>query len=205
MPAPNGSVEGLVGLFKSVLTAVSPSQSTGMARTLHVVLCAIFLAQTSHGALKFESIQLDNEDVGGFPAARFGRWDDRPSTAECKAFPGSHDWPSEREWRLLNTTLGGALLQPALPAAVCYPGPSRDDAACAFLVNNGSSTHFYIDDPITVLTQWPQGETCLPALNAMGTCTRGGFPEYVVNASTVKHVQAAVNFARNNNVRLIIK
>jgi hypothetical protein len=178
-----------------------------MARQIFVciALCVAFLAGTSHGALKFESIQLRDEDVGGFPAAKFGHWDHRPSKAHCKAFPGSDDWPSEQEWRRLNATLGGALLRPTLPAAACYPGPSQDAAACAFLVNNASSTHFYIDDPVTVLTQWPQGETCLPALNATGSCTRGGFPEYVVNASTVKHVQAAVNFARNNNVRLIIK
>jgi FAD/FMN-containing dehydrogenase len=32
-----------------------------------------------------------------------------------------------------------------------------------------------------------------------------GFPEYVVNVSTAAQVQLAVNFARNLNIRLVIK
>ncbi|KAK3900418.1 putative fad binding domain-protein [Staphylotrichum tortipilum] len=179
-----------------------------MLQSLRVALCVsvAFLAGASLGALTLESVQLRDDDVAGFPGAKFGLWaGHHPSKLECKAFPGTDDWPSEREWRRLNATLGGALLQPVLPAAACYAGPNYDADKCAFLVNNASRSHFYIDDPVTVLTQWPQGETCLPVLNATGTCTRGGFPDYVVNASTVRHVQAAVNFARNNNVRLIIK
>lgn len=172
---------------------------------LSLVLCAALLVGKTQGALKCEAIQLKDEEAIGFPAVKFGRWDHRPPKTKCKAFLGSDDWPLEREWQTLNATLGGALLQPPLPATACYPGPSQDAEACAFLVNNASNSHFYIDDPVSVLTQWPQGETCLPARNATGSCTRGGFPQYVVNASTVKHVQAAVNFARNNNVRLIIK
>jgi hypothetical protein len=40
-------------------------------------------------------------------------------------------------------------------------------------------------------------------LNATGKCTQGGWSVYVVNATTVK--QIAVNFARNKNLRLVIK
>ncbi|KAJ9133904.1 6-hydroxy-D-nicotine oxidase [Coniochaeta hoffmannii] len=36
-------------------------------------------------------------------------------------------------------------------------------------------------------------------------CTQGGFPVYAVKVSSVTHVQLAVNFARNNNIRLVIK
>lgn len=179
-----------------------------MLQSLRVAVCVsvALLAGASYGALTLESVQLKDDDVSSFPGAKFGLWGGHhPSMPACKAFPGSDDWPSERDWRRLNDTLGGALLQPVIPAAACYQGSNYDADKCAFLVNNASRNHFYIDDPVTVLTQWPQGETCLPVLNATGSCTRGGFPEYVVNASTVRHVQAAVNFARNNNVRLIIK
>lgn len=37
------------------------------------------------------------------------------------------------------------------------------------------------------------------------TCTLGGFPEYAVNVSNVAQIQLAVNFARNTNVRLVVK
>ncbi|KAL2266754.1 hypothetical protein VTJ83DRAFT_6106 [Remersonia thermophila] len=58
---------------------------------------------------------------------------------------------------------------------------------------------------LVVRYAWPQGGTCRLALNTAGECTRGGYPEYVVNATTVKHIQAAINFARNKNIRLVIK
>lgn len=54
-------------------------------------------------------------------------------------------------------------------------------------------------------TEWPQGDTCLPGLEVEGSCTQGRFPTYVVNVTTVKQVQVAVNFARNAEVRLVIK
>ena len=57
-------------------------------------------------------------------------------------------------------------------------------------------------------TFWPlfQGRTCLPINNATnGNCTLGAFPVYTVNVSSVRQVQLAVNFARNANLRLVVK
>ncbi|KAK5659389.1 hypothetical protein OQA88_1482 [Cercophora sp. LCS_1] len=170
------------------------------------LLVAAFLAGAAQGALEFESVQLDPHDVKAFPPVAFAKGEGKPSKAKCKAWPGTEDWPSDFEWRLFNASLDGALLKPTPPAAACYRGhPDFNTAKCSFLLNNATQNDFYINDPLTILTQWTQGETCLPALNATGSCTQGGFPVYVVNATTVKHVQAAVNFARNKNIRLVIK
>ncbi|KAK4235745.1 hypothetical protein C8A03DRAFT_17560 [Achaetomium macrosporum] len=156
-----------------------------------------------------EEIQLTADIIGDFDAISFASLSPTEATArspQCKAFPGDPSWPSEDEWSRLNKTLGGALLKPLPPASVCYStSPNFNAEACRFLVNNGSRTTFYLDDPVTILTQWPQGNTCLLSPNPAGNCTQGGFPAYVVNATTVKHVQAAVNFARNKNIRLVIK
>ncbi|KAK3939191.1 6-hydroxy-D-nicotine oxidase [Diplogelasinospora grovesii] len=166
------------------------------------------------GNFTWETVQLTTREIGNFTALRFGNPyfasdvdDDGP---ECRAFPGSSDWPEESEWKQLNVSLGGgapALLRPVPPGAACYPTDSThyNPATCRFLVRQAGLTHFWIDDPLSVLTQWPQGGTCMATLNVAGNCTRGGYPEYVVNATTVKHIQAAVNFARNKNVRVIIK
>ncbi|KAK3389275.1 hypothetical protein B0H63DRAFT_427652 [Podospora didyma] len=170
--------------------------------------------------LDFEQVQLDSKHSHDHPALSFaktkrggGNGNDgqefghtHPPETECRAFPGSDDWPSDNEWRRFNTSLGGALLKPLPPAAACYTGtPSYNLTQCRYIVNNASSGSFFHDDPVQILTQWTEGNTCLPAINATGTCSQGGFPVYVVNATTVKHVQAAVNFARNNNIRLVIK
>ncbi len=151
--------------------------------------------------------QLTPDSIGDFGAVTFGDHATPPSIHQrCKAFPGDTSWPTENEWGRLNKTVGGVLLHPLPPASVCYrTSPNFNAEACSFLANNASGTTFYLDDPVTILTQWPQGNTCLLSQNPTGNCTRGGYPVYVVNATNVKHVQAAVNFARNKNVRLVIK
>jgi FAD/FMN-containing dehydrogenase len=52
-----------------------------------------------------------------------------------------------------------------------------------------------------------QGMTCLPGdASIIGhNCTLGGYPVYVVDARNARDIQAAVNFARNMNIRLVIK
>jgi hypothetical protein len=57
---------------------------------------------------------------------------------------------------------------------------------------------------------WPlwEGRSCVPTFdsdNENSTCTLGAFPVYAVNATTVAQIQLAVNFARNQGLRLVIK
>ena len=54
---------------------------------------------------------------------------------------------------------------------------------------------------------WPvyEGSTCLPGTPGNTTCTLGGYPSYVVNASTVAHIQLAVKFVREHDLRLVVK
>ncbi|KAI1504031.1 hypothetical protein F5X99DRAFT_68091 [Biscogniauxia marginata] len=153
-------------------------------------------------------VLLTDDDTSEFSAIRFGNIANEPLIAyvqECKVFPRDDLWPSEHEWAQFNLSLDGVLLRPKPAAAVCYEGPDYNAAQCEFLVQNASSTRFWLDDPLTGLTQWTQGNTCVVSLTPQGNCTRGGFPEYVVNATNVKHIQTAVNFARNKNIRLVIK
>ncbi|ORY70472.1 uncharacterized protein BCR38DRAFT_362324 [Pseudomassariella vexata] len=154
-----------------------------------------------------DTTELTNIDVAGFPPIVFAEpyvagVDDRPG---CREVPGSDKWPSEQVWDAFNETLGGVLLKPPPAGAFCYEGPYYSADLCAFLQFNATFTSFWLDDPVDVLTRWPTGSTCLPTLNPQGNCTQGGLPTYVVNATSVKHVQAAVNFARNQNIRLVIK
>ncbi|KAK3385876.1 hypothetical protein B0H63DRAFT_544345 [Podospora didyma] len=149
--------------------------------------------------------QLTNADVEIFSSLAFGVPENAVEMSSCRAWPGSEDWPSEDEWTRFNASVDGALLRPTPVASACYPGPSYNAATCRWLAQQAGRTHFWIDDPLSVLTQWPQGDTCAVSINPKGNCTRGGSPEYVVNATIVKHIQAAVNFARNKNVRVVIK
>ena len=192
--------------------------SEGIAATMRlrvleeVAVGAVVLVNTVSGismvTFPFEDIQLTTSAIGNFSAVGFGNTTSaQPLTkiAECRAFPGDKSWPTEAEWSSLNLTLGGALLKPVPVSSVCYGGPGHDASRCNYLVGAAGRSHFYLDDPLTVLSPWTEGGTCVAALNARGSCTQGGYPVYVVNATTAKHVQAAVNFARNKNLRLVIK
>jgi hypothetical protein len=155
----------------------------------------------------FEEMQLTDDDITDNRALAFGDAEHASkSQTECRAFPGTADWPTDSEWAGLRASMGGnTLLKPAPAAAACYPGEFESRSQCRYLLTDTDDSRFYIDDPLTVLTEWPQGTTCPLELNPRGNCTQGGFPAYVVNVSTVAHVQMAVNFARNKNVRLVIK
>jgi FAD/FMN-containing dehydrogenase len=62
------------------------------------------------------------------------------------------------------------------------------------------------NDPTSIM--WPifEGRTCMPKYDTTGkTCTIGGYPEYAVKVTNVAQIQLAINFARNANLRLVIK
>jgi len=157
----------------------------------------------------YESTELTESDIGKFSALSFGNASSAPSTYQapkCKVQPEDAAWPTEEQWTRFNSSLQGQLLKPRPVSEACYPGPAYNNETCAFLVGPAKETRFFFDDPLTMLTTWGEGATCLALLNTTGrTCTQGGFPVYVVNATSVRDIQMAVNFARNQNLRLVIK
>lgn len=174
---------------------------------MHLALLSTFFAfLTVSWSINFdyESIQLTDGDVANFSAIAFGDSSKPIEFPSCKAFPGTNEWPIDDEWSQLNASLGGALLKPVPLASVCYTGPLYDANKCRTLQQNPG--RIYTNDPITVLTEWPEGDTCFATTTPnVGNCTQGGFPVYVINATTVKQIQIGVNFARNKNIRLVIK
>lgn len=50
-----------------------------------------------------------------------------------------------------------------------------------------------------------QSLTCQVTTDPTQSCTLGGYPSYAINVSTVSQIQLGVNFARNSNIRLVIK
>lgn len=111
----------------------------------------------------------------------------------CKAYPGSLDWPSTSAWDKLNDDLGGKLLKPSLPGAVCHPEqPNYDPGECNAVQAGWVTFDFHLEDPISTMWDNWNNETCLP--NPDYPCTPDGYPAYVVNASTAEHVKISVDF-----------
>lgn len=125
--------------------------------------------------------------------------------AACKTVPGTPRWPSSEEWASFNTSLGGVLLMPPPPGGVCHQGqPNYNPTLCPTVIKewNTSST-FHEDDPVSSLENNWNNDTCLPYPQL--PCSGLGYPIYVVNATKAEHVQKAINFARERNIRLNVK
>jgi FAD binding domain-containing protein len=45
----------------------------------------------------------------------------------------------------------------------------------------------------------------MPQDGNTGNCTLGGFPSYVINATSVYQIQLAINCARNLNIRVVVR
>lgn len=130
------------------------------------------------------------------------------ATSRCKVYPDDPAWPSDEAWAQLNELTGGHLIsRPTPKAAVCYPGEDYNATKCSeYTVAAWQKSYLHFVDPIEIMSPVAQGMTCTPPVlfDSKG-CTRGGFPMYVINATEPKHVQLAVNFARNTGIRLVVK
>ncbi|KAI0112755.1 FAD-binding domain-containing protein [Hypoxylon sp. NC0597] len=126
----------------------------------------------------------------------------------CKAYPGDRNWPARPIWDLLNILLGGALIEGVPTAAPCYSDwPQYNATQCASITSRWETPQYQLSQPLGIQYYAFEGVSCLPpTLTRTGAeCTLGGMPSYVVKATNVAQIQLAVNFARNLNLRLIVK
>ncbi|KDQ60709.1 hypothetical protein JAAARDRAFT_124199 [Jaapia argillacea MUCL 33604] len=153
------------------------------------------------------SLTLTPQDVAGHPEFAFGDLSTaNASQRACKYIPGDNNWPSPATWAKLNQFVGNDLLLPPPLASVCYPGPLFNNASCEYVEQNWHNSTLHYNHPNSIMWPLHQGYSCIiPPESPTQTCTQGGYPIYVVNATSVRDVQLAINFARNLNVRLVIK
>ncbi|KAF2746026.1 isoamyl alcohol oxidase-like protein [Sporormia fimetaria CBS 119925] len=136
----------------------------------------------------------------------FQKRDLRQRKGECKVFPGDKDWPSDKEWEKFNKQVDGALIPTVPLAAPCYKNWGvYDQAKCAEITARFTDPYLHTADPASGM--WPtyQGRTCLAHDSPNDNCTLGGYPSYAVKITNVAQIQTSINFARNKNLRLVIK
>ena len=105
--------------------------------------------------------------------------------------PGDAEWPSPERWKQLGDQIGGALVKVRSPFAECVSAPNG--AACAQLLRSAKNPYALGDD--VALTQtfgWVDAWASQPSV-------------YAVAARNTADVVAAVNFARQNALRLAVK
>jgi FAD/FMN-containing dehydrogenase len=105
--------------------------------------------------------------------------------------PSDPDWPDEAAWRSLREAVGGNLLAVQPLFSACAAG--ADSAACRELLANLRNPFYLSDQPAgTEVSGWLDAWT--PAASV-----------YAVRARDSADVVAAVNFAREHRLRLVVK
>ncbi|KAK4106594.1 FAD-binding domain-containing protein [Parathielavia hyrcaniae] len=129
------------------------------------------------------------------------------ANSQCKCVPGSRCWPAQCDWQVLRRQLGwGKLIKTRPIAESCYDGPRKDLDQCAYVTEMWSDQDFQTNNPIG--RPYPYNITCAPVDYAAGetpaSCILGSLPVYAVNATTRKDISLTLDFAKKNNVRLVV-
>lgn len=105
--------------------------------------------------------------------------------------PTDANWPSQTAWKQLNDEVGGNLIPVDFPIETCVKDTASP--ACQNLINNIHNPYFIGDQPgMTQTLGWVDAWVSKPSV-------------YAVAAKNSDHIAAAVNFARENDLRLVVK
>src|ERR1700678_778742 len=105
--------------------------------------------------------------------------------------PSDPGWPSHAAWKQLNEAGGGNLIPVEFPLSALKTDPSGD--AAKLLMENIRNPYYVGDQPgLTETLGWVDAWATKPSA-------------YAVAARNAQDIAAAVNFARDNNLRLVVK
>src|SRR6202167_5109540 len=105
--------------------------------------------------------------------------------------PSDPGWPSQAAWKQLNEAVGGNLIPVEFPLSALKTDPSGD--AAKLLMENIRNPYYVGDQPgLTETLGWVDAWATKPSA-------------YAVAARNAQDIAAAVNFARDNNLRLVVK
>ncbi|CAG8054833.1 unnamed protein product [Penicillium nalgiovense] len=128
-----------------------------------------------------------------------------PSIAsDCHCLPSDSCWPAPSVWASLNSTVGGRLIATVPIGSPCHE-PNYDAAACAALKATWNMPQPHFDSSSSVMQTFFANQSCDPFTPKSHPCRLGNYVNYAVNVSSSDQVVAAVNFARDNNIRFVIR
>jgi FAD/FMN-containing dehydrogenase len=113
------------------------------------------------------------------------------SPAIRRVRPSDPGWPSKEAWKRLNDAVDGNLIPVEFPIEACLS--SSQSADCKALFANVKNPYYIGDNPgMTQTLGWVGAWATKPSV-------------YAVAARNADDIAAAVNFAREHNLRLVVK
>ncbi|KAI0805057.1 hypothetical protein GGR55DRAFT_690741 [Xylaria sp. FL0064] len=111
----------------------------------------------------------------------------------------------------LNNTVNGRLNTSIPIATPCHQSlsgksnPLFDEHKCATLRENWFFPETHLPSSSSPMAYPFSNNSCNPFLDSNTPCTLGSQPVYTINATNSRDFQAAVRFARDHNIRLVIR
>ncbi|KAI2627948.1 FAD-binding domain-containing protein [Hypomontagnella submonticulosa] len=122
----------------------------------------------------------------------------------CRTIPGDDAWPSIADWDHLNQTVHGKLIATVPIAAPCH-GDAFDQEKCDALRDTWFFPSTHLDSPSSPMAYQFTNNSCNPFLGPDAPCTLGFHVAYTINATDASDFQAAVQFVKKHNIRLVIR
>ncbi|KAJ6525447.1 FAD-binding domain-containing protein [Mycena vulgaris] len=125
----------------------------------------------------------------------------------CKCTAGQRCWPSTAEWAALSKTLTHPVFDVHPPGYYCH-NPNFNAALCATAQANRGDSIWRADQPgAEESDNWEFTATSECDINGNRTtpCGQGRVPSVGVNATSVKDIQKALEFAHAKNLKVHVK
>ncbi|KFH44377.1 6-hydroxy-D-nicotine oxidase-like protein [Hapsidospora chrysogenum ATCC 11550] len=128
----------------------------------------------------------------------------KSSSPECRCFPGDACWPAPSAWNALNESVSGHLVATVPIGSVCH-GDTYDADACGAIQAAWTTAETHTDSSSSVLVPYFANQSCDPFLPRDAPCVVGTYVQYAVGVSGVSDIQSTLSFARENNIRLVVR
>jgi len=132
-----------------------------------------------------------------------------PTPASCRCRPTDSCWPTALEWQSLNSSIDGNLIDVRPIGLPCHK-PNFDAVACQGVASKSTNSTWRGIEPGAVQMPnweaWPvTNESCYVDSSLSLACGQGRVPFFSAEVEKAQHIQLAVRFAKEHNVRLAIK
>ncbi|CVL10051.1 related to isoamyl alcohol oxidase [Fusarium proliferatum] len=132
------------------------------------------------------------------------------ATRRCKLSPFDTTWPTDAEWAALNDSISGSLIKTRPAASSCYKtNPFNAPLNCNIVEANWTQSTFHANLPESISSPLYANNSCLPpgapGYNKTDGCHLGGYPSYVVNATSDEQIALTVKWASERNIRIVVK
>ncbi|KAF1944008.1 FAD binding domain-containing protein [Clathrospora elynae] len=126
------------------------------------------------------------------------------SAETCLCLPGDSCWPAPDAWSKLNSTVGGKVVATVPIGSPCHD-PSYNASACQTLQDQWVNPLTHVPSSHSVMQSYFANQSCDPFSERSKPCTLGNYVSYSVKASNVQDVVDTLRFAKENNVRLVVR